>query len=170
MSPDPLHCVQSNALFPIKQVRSLDLLDGTTESPPDVPHKSRRTLMSPKESQIDQRSPNQLEMTTNSAALASEQCPISPSYKTIGLASFLQLQRFPETPVSRLLEHQFQHRKSRKAPCTPYHLKKRADTQDSIKELGHLPTSTSRGAFLQQPVCESDPEFAASPAVDTEIP
>ena len=51
----------------------------------------------------------------------------------------------------------------------PYHLEKRADSQDSIKEVGHLPTSTSRGAFPQQSVCERDPEFATSRAVDTEI-
>ena len=57
-----------------------------------------------------------------------------------------------------------------KAPCTPYHLKKRADSQYSIKEVGHLPTSNSRGAFPQQLVCERDPEFAASRAVDNEIP
>ena len=36
-----MHYVQSNALFPIKQVRSLDLLDVTTQSPPEVPHMSR---------------------------------------------------------------------------------------------------------------------------------
>ena len=52
------------------------MLDGITESPPEAPHKSRRTLMSPQECQIAQCSPNQLEMTTNSPALASEQCPI----------------------------------------------------------------------------------------------
>ena len=52
----------------------------------------------------------------------------------------------------------------------PISLEKRADCQDSIKEFGHLPTSTSRGAFPQQSVCERDPEFAASRAVDTEIP
>ena len=33
----------------------------------------------------------------------------------------------------------------------PYCLEKRADSQDSIKELGHLPTSTSRGASLSNP-------------------
>ena len=48
----PLHCVQSNSLFPIKQVRSLDLLDGTTESPREIPQKSRRTLMSLQEYEI----------------------------------------------------------------------------------------------------------------------
>ena len=52
----------------------------------------------------------------------------------------------------------------------PYPLEKRADSQDSIKEVGHLPKSTSREAFPQQSVCESGPEFAASRAVDTEIP
>ena len=67
--------MQNNALFPIKQLRSLDLPDGTTESNPEVPHKSRRTLMSPQECERARRSPNQLEMTTNSPALASEQCP-----------------------------------------------------------------------------------------------
>ena len=53
------------------------MLDGTTESPPEVPHKSRRTLMSPEECEIAHCSPNQLEMTSNSPAFASEQCPIS---------------------------------------------------------------------------------------------
>ena len=52
------------------------MLDGTTESTPEVPHKSRRTLMSPQECEIARCSPNHLEMTTNSPALASEQCPI----------------------------------------------------------------------------------------------
>ena len=48
--------------------------------------------------------------------------------------------------------------------------RKGADSQDSIKEVGHLPRSTSRGAFPQQSVCERDPEFAATHAVDTEVP
>ena len=72
-----MHCLQSNALFPMKRVRSLDLLDRTTDSPPEVPHKCRRSLMSPQECEIPQCSPNQLEMTTNSTALASEQYLVS---------------------------------------------------------------------------------------------
>ena len=52
------------------------MLDGTTESAPEIPHKSRRTLMSAQECEIDRCSPNQLEMTTNSSSLASEQCPV----------------------------------------------------------------------------------------------
>ena len=74
----PLHCVQSNALFPMKQVRSLDLIDETTESPPEIPHQSKRTLMSPQECEIAWCSPNHVEMTTNFPALSSEQCPIPP--------------------------------------------------------------------------------------------
>ena len=72
--PIPLHSVRSNSLFPIKKVRSLDLLDGTTESPSEVPHKSRRTLMSPLECGIARCSPNQLEMRSNSPTLGLEQC------------------------------------------------------------------------------------------------
>ena len=64
-------------LVPNKQVRSLDLLDRTRESPPEIPHKSRSTLMSAKECEIAQCSSNQLEMMTISHALASEQCPHS---------------------------------------------------------------------------------------------
>ena len=74
--PIPMHCMQSNSLFTITQVRRIDLLDGTKESPPEVRNKSRRTLMSPQECQIASCSIYQIEMTTNSPALASEQCPI----------------------------------------------------------------------------------------------
>ena len=80
--------MQINALFPIKQVRILDLLDGTTESPPEVPNKSRRTLMSAQECQVARCSPNQLEMTTNHPALTSEQCAV-PHH--IGQLSWLPL-------------------------------------------------------------------------------
>ena len=70
-----MHCVQSNAVFPIKQVRGLDLLNGTTESPREIPDKSRNIRMSLQECDIARCSPNQLQMMTNSPALASEQCP-----------------------------------------------------------------------------------------------
>ena len=52
------------------------MLDGIRESPPEIPHKFRWTLMSPQECEIARCSPNQLEMMTNSPALASEQCPV----------------------------------------------------------------------------------------------
>ena len=65
--------MQSNSLFPIKQVRSLDLLDGNTESPREIPQKSRRTLMSLQEYEIPRGSPNQLKIKPYFPALAPEQ-------------------------------------------------------------------------------------------------
>ena len=66
MRPDSPALFAEQCLAPIKQVRSLDLLDGTTESQPEIAHKSRRTLMSPQEREIARCNPNQLEMMTNS--------------------------------------------------------------------------------------------------------
>ena len=54
MLPNPLHCVWSNSVFPIKLISSLDLLDGTPESPQEHCHKFRRTMMSLQESKIFQ--------------------------------------------------------------------------------------------------------------------
>ena len=61
---------------PIKHIRSLYLLDGTPESPQEHPHKSRMTLMSPRECEIVRCIPNQLEMPPNSPLLDLEQSPI----------------------------------------------------------------------------------------------
>ena len=63
-------------MFPIKQVRSLDWLDGTTESPREIPQKYRRTLMSLQEYEIPRGSPNQLKIKPYFAALAPEQFPV----------------------------------------------------------------------------------------------
>ena len=52
------------------------MLDGTTASPPEIPHKSRRTLMSPQEGEIARGSPNQLEIKLDSPALAPKQFPV----------------------------------------------------------------------------------------------
>ena len=67
-----MHYVQSNSMFPIKHVRSLDLLDGTPGSPKEHCHKARGTLMSPQECEIARCTPNQLEMKRDSPALAPE--------------------------------------------------------------------------------------------------
>ena len=52
--PNLLHCLQSNSVFSIKHVRSLDLFDGTPQSPQEHCHKSRRTLLSLQECKIAQ--------------------------------------------------------------------------------------------------------------------
>ena len=52
------------------------MLDGSTESPPENPHKSRRKLMSPQECEISRGSPNPLLIKPNSIALAPEKFPV----------------------------------------------------------------------------------------------
>ena len=145
------------------------MLDRTTEGPPEIPHKSRRTLMSPQECEIAWCGPNQLEVMTNSPALASEQCPI-PHHT--GQLAWLPLGNSRDS-----LRHPSQvYRNTNfslgtRGKLHELHIvSRRADSQDSIKEVGHLRTSTSRGAFPQQSVCERDPDFAISRAVDIEIP
>ena len=127
-------------MFPIKQVSRLDLLYGTKESPPEVPNKSRRTLMSPQECQIARGSPNQLEMRTNSPALASEQCPI-PDHT--GRFSWLPLGNSRDS-----LRHPSQvYRNTNFSLGTRGKLHglhtvlRKADSQDCIKEEGHIPTT-----------------------------
>ena len=68
--------MQINSVFPIKQVRGLNLLYGALESPLEYPHMSRRTLMSPLECEIALCSPNQLEIMRHYIALAPEQLPV----------------------------------------------------------------------------------------------
>ena len=73
MRPDS-HALHSNFMFPNKHVRSIDLLDGTPESPQEHCHNSRRKLMSLQECEIARCTPNQLEMKPDSPALAPEPC------------------------------------------------------------------------------------------------
>ena len=68
----PLHYEQSNSLFTVKHITSLDLLDGTPESPHEHCHTSRKTLMSPKDCKIAQGTPNQVEMKPSFPEMAPE--------------------------------------------------------------------------------------------------
>ena len=70
--PIPLQCVHSNYMLPIKRIRSLDLLDGTPQSPQDHCHKSRRALRSTQEHEIAWCNLNELKMKPDSSALAPE--------------------------------------------------------------------------------------------------
>ena len=63
-------------MLPIKEVTSMYLLDGNAESTKEHPHKSRMTLMSPKECEIVRCIPNQLEMPPDSPVLDLEQSPV----------------------------------------------------------------------------------------------
>ena len=77
--------MQSNSFFPIKHVRTLDLLDGTTESPREIPQKSRRTLMSLQEYEIPGGSPNQLKIKPYFPALAPEQSRVPHQKRKVAL-------------------------------------------------------------------------------------
>ena len=139
--------MQSNALFPIKQVRSLDLLDGTKESHPEVLNKSRRTLMSPQECQIARCSPNQHEMMTNLPALALEQCPIPDHTGRLAwlpLGNSRDSLRHP-SEVYRNTNFSLGNRGKLHAL---HIVSRRADSQDSTKNLGHIPTTPQEETSL----------------------
>ena len=76
MRPDFPALRAEEFLVPNQTVRSLDLLDGTTESPREIPQKSRRSLMSLQEYEIPRGSPNQLKIKPYFPALAPEQFPV----------------------------------------------------------------------------------------------
>ena len=116
------------------------MLDGTKESPREVPNKSRRSLMSPQECQIAQCSTNQLDMMINPPALASEQCPI-PDHT--GRLAWLPLDNSRDS-----LRHPSQVYRTTnislgtRGKLQALHIvSRRADSQDSIKEVGHIPTT-----------------------------
>ena len=103
--------------------------------------------MSPQECQIASSNPNQLEMTSNSPALASEQCPI-PDHT--GRLAWLPLGNFRDS-----LRHPSQvYRNTNFSLGTPgkvhalHIVSRRADFQDSIKEVGHIPTTPQEEASL----------------------
>ena len=116
------------------------MLDGTKESPPEVPNKSRRTLRSPQECQIARCSPNQLEMTTNSPALATEQCPI-PDHT--GRLAYLPMGHSRDSlrHLSQVCRNTNFSLGTRGKIHALHIVLRRADSQDSIKEVGHIPTT-----------------------------
>ena len=116
------------------------MFDRAKESPQEFLNKSRRTLMSPQECEVARFSPNQLEMTNNPPALASEQCPIPDD--TGGLA-WLPLGNSRDS-----LKHPSQvYRNTNfslgtRGKLHALHIvSRRADSQDSIKDAGHIPTT-----------------------------
>ena len=70
-------------MFPIQHEKNLDLLDGTPESLQDQPHKSRVTVMSPKECEIVRCNPKQFEMTPESPVLDLVQSPVPHSTRHV---------------------------------------------------------------------------------------
>ena len=116
------------------------MLDGTKESPPEIPNKSRRTLMSLQECQIARSSPNQLEMTTNSPALASEQCRIPDHTGRLAWLSLGNSRDSLRHPSQVYRNTNFSLGTRGKLHAL-HMVSRRADSQDSIKEVGHIPTT-----------------------------
>ena len=144
-----LHWLQSNPEFRIKQVRSLNFLDSTPESPrtlsqdemnSDVNSGMQNSSVQPKSTQDEAHFP----------LICSLAIPCSTAYSTSGLTSLTNRQRFPETPVSSRYEYSYQYSNTRKAQCTTYRPKMRADSLSLIEDLSQLSTSTSSGVFPQQ--------------------
>ena len=127
-------------LAPNQSGKDLYLLDRTKENPPEVPNKSRRTLMSLQEFAIARCRPNQLEMTSIPPALASEPCPIPDHTGRLAwllLANSRVSHRHP-TQVYRNTNFSLGTRGKLHAL---HIVSRRADSQDSIKEVGHIPTT-----------------------------
>ena len=96
--------------------------------------------MSPQECEIARCSPNQLELTTNYSALASEQCP-SPhdtgQLASLPLGNSRDSLRHP-SQVSRNTNFSLGTRGKLHAL---HIVSRRTDSQDSIKVVGHIPTT-----------------------------
>ena len=88
--------------------------------------------------------------------------PCSTEYSTSGLTSLRKLQRFSETPPSRLYEYSFQHSSAKKVPCNTYRLKMRADSLSLTEGVSQFSTSTSSGVFPQQYVGDRDSVISVS--------
>ena len=83
MRPDSPALRAGQFLVPNQTGKEPNLLYGSTETPPEIPHKSRRTLMSLEECEISPGNPNQLEIKPNSPALAPEQFPFPPQIRQV---------------------------------------------------------------------------------------
>ena len=96
--------------------------------------------MSPQECQITRCSPNQLEMTTNSPALASKPCPIPDRTERLAwlpLGNSRDSVRHP-SQVYRITNFSLGTRGKLQALNI---VSRRADSQDSIKEVVHISTT-----------------------------
>ena len=113
------------------------MLYGTKESPPEVPNKSRRTLMSPQECRIAWCSANQLEMMNNSPALASEQCPIPDHTGRLAWLPLANSRYSLRHPSQVYRKTNFSLGNQGKLHAL-HIVSRRADSQDSIKEVGHI--------------------------------
>ena len=96
--------------------------------------------MSPQECQKARCRRNQLEMTTNSPALASEQCPIPDHTERLTWLP-LGISRDSLRHPSQVYRNTSFSLGTRGKLHALHIVSRRADSQDSIKEVGHIPTT-----------------------------
>ena len=129
--------MQSNPVFPIKHVRSLDW--NTTESTRTLSQDEMNTdVTSGMQNSSDY--PKSTRDEAHFPFIGSIAIPCSTEYSTSGLTSLRKLQSFSETPASSLYEYSFQHSSVKKGPCTTYRLKMRADSLSLTEEVSHFST------------------------------
>ena len=155
-------------MFPIKQVRSLDLLEGSTESPPEIPHKSRRTLMSPQECEISRLAQINSRLSPI-PQIGPRTIPSSPSYTTSGLTSFRQLPKFLRHTPSGYGNNNFStvtrgklhapHIVSRRELIPRLLLNSKATFKQALQEEPSLSTRYVRGTLRFLPQVEWIPRF-----------
>ena len=106
------------------------------------------TLMSPQECQIAECSPNQVEITTNSPALASEQCPV-PHHTWQLPWLLLDNSRVSLRHPSQVYRNTNFSLGTRGKLHALHIISRRADSQHSLKEVGHIPTSPQEEPSLR---------------------
>ena len=100
--PIPLHCLQSNSVFHIKQERRLDFLYGIPESTQEHHQKSRGNLRSLPQSERAPCTPKHLEMRANSHSSFGEESRCSTHIGSAAFSHLWKLEKNPKVPaVSR---------------------------------------------------------------------
>ena len=91
-------------MFPNKHVRSLNVLDGTPDSPRPLSQEEKNTVVT-SEMQNSLVYPKSTQHEGHFPLNDYIDIPCYTSYRTSGLTYFRKLQRFPETQVSSLYEY-----------------------------------------------------------------
>ena len=107
------------------------------------------------------RFPPQWEMRPFSPAAPRKQSQVPSRNAKGGSTPFMQLKRFPETPITMQEEPLVSHHNSRRGPCSPPHLEMRANSPASTREDSQLSPCTSRGGLSHLLKLERNPTVPA---------
>ena len=133
--------MQSNFVFSIKHVRSLDLLDGTPESPQEHCHKSRGTLRSLHQREIAPCTTNQLEMRPDSPALCGEHIQVPNQTRKEPRFTCWNSRESPRTQ-SEVYNDMMSLQEGEIVWCTPNNLEMKLDSPALAPEPSRFPHHT----------------------------